>query len=1295
MPEDATRLASEKPPTRSIGWQPPSTEELQQLLPQYEITTLLGRGGMGAVYKGTQKNLERAVAIKILPPGMDDEDSGANFTERFKNEARAMAKLNHPGIVEVYDFGETANGVLYIVMEFIEGTDVQKMVSEQKRLHSEHAMAITAHVCDALQYAHDRNIIHRDIKPANIMVGYNGVVKVADFGLAKMDRAGESGLTRSGMAMGTLHYMAPEALMLGSSVDHRADIYAVGVMLYYMLTGRLPQGMFELPSLQVPGLDPRYDGIITKALRDDRELRYQTTAELRLDLDGILTQPVVKVSAGTHQAPPALETQARPQRPPGQPYRPPQQAVIVRTEKKSSPLLWVAIVVMGGLALWLWLDRQSASISSPATAEPAKNEPSAIKTAPAEWRSLLEDKPELIERLKITDSTTPDWKLMQRGFAPVLDAKNVALRLKARSYKTLRLVARWSETAHEGIFGHTIRIGPGTSGSLQMFCGWINQTTKVDGVLQPGTYKSTQQNPPFEIPEGQEYELELRSLENHLVVLVDGKVRLDRVIALPGHVMALHPFGPLEFKELEWRQLPPESVASGTQAQMPPASQKPPLPSPTASKLKPGIWHDLIKENLISTAGLIREAANDGSGRTLYRAASLFVLQSTPVFRDCVVRVKFGVCQWKIAPWLRMRQNARMDYVSSTCVDNDAVLRHHHPPISAWNTFGKKDMGSALLGSQPFVLELKAVGDQYTFSKDGEILVEGKYSGCDQGTVGVRLDPGTVIESFEVMPLTAGTTPPPVSPPSATTTSTASTPAPADTRAMELLLDADFAKSSTGFSSMTTPNIDAAWKDGHYQMKALSSAVWVPGQSAIQRLDLQDLVCEIEFRVPQDAKGSWGLGLGNKTIQEGDRWQALRFEASGRAMIPSPSQAASNWFKTPATPAGGDWNKVRFEALNSRYRLFVNDQFVTEVPQEGRTPPSAMSLFLNTPQPGFEVWFRRVRIWQPKSDSTVQTASNSGKADPTSMPLPATLPTNAVMTLPTGPVTWTDAKGRRITATFKTLASGNVLLEIAGKVTPVPLNTLSAESQKLARDYQQQAPPATASTTAATFTNSLGMKFVPVPGTPVLFCIHETRYGDFAAFAAEVRLITNSWKNQTYGGIEISTRNEEHPVIYVTPKQAVQFCAWLSLKEGKKYRLPTQEEWSLAASGGIKAEFPWGAAWPPPANAGNYSDESYHKLRPTDPFLAGYDDGFATTAPVMSFKPNTIGIYDLGGNVWEMTHTGDPAAAAFTDAPPMVDRGASFLHDAQKTLRSANEQTSGSSTATPDKGFRIVLETTP
>ncbi|MBL9178036.1 MAG: protein kinase [Verrucomicrobiaceae bacterium] len=280
---------------RSAGggfmWLPPSAEHLSRLLPQYEVEFLLGRGGMGAVYKGRQKSLNRLVAIKILPPQMEGED--ASYLERFKNEAQVMAKFIHPGIVAIHDFGETAEGQLYIVMEYVDGSDVSRMIATQGRLPPEHALAIAAHVCDALGYAHSHGVIHRDIKPANILINREGAVKVADFGLAKIDEPGASGLTKTGMAMGTPDYIAPEALVFGSQVDARADLYAVGVMLYHMLTGEVPRGAFDLPSHRV-GIDPRFDAIILKAMKMDREERYQSSGAIRHDLDAILTLPLVR-----------------------------------------------------------------------------------------------------------------------------------------------------------------------------------------------------------------------------------------------------------------------------------------------------------------------------------------------------------------------------------------------------------------------------------------------------------------------------------------------------------------------------------------------------------------------------------------------------------------------------------------------------------------------------------------------------------------------------------------------------------------------------------------------------------------------------------------------------------------------------------------------------------------------------------------------------------------------------------------------------------------------------------------
>ncbi|MEQ1859772.1 MAG: bifunctional serine/threonine-protein kinase/formylglycine-generating enzyme family protein [Chthoniobacteraceae bacterium] len=273
------------------GWTPPTVEELQRALPQYEISEMIGRGGMGAVYKGVQRSLDRFVAIKILPPGIAD-DHDVHYADRFKIEAKAMAHLDHPGIVAVHDAGETADGLLYFVMDFIEGTDVQQMVATQGRLSPEHALAITAHVCDALEFAHQSGIVHRDIKPANIMVDRHGRVKVADFGLAKASTQESGGFTRSDLVMGTPDFMAPEARSSVATADHRADLYAVGVMLYTMLTGEIPRGRFALPSTTVAGLDPRFDAIVDKAMQADREQRYASAAALRSDLDRLLTEPI-------------------------------------------------------------------------------------------------------------------------------------------------------------------------------------------------------------------------------------------------------------------------------------------------------------------------------------------------------------------------------------------------------------------------------------------------------------------------------------------------------------------------------------------------------------------------------------------------------------------------------------------------------------------------------------------------------------------------------------------------------------------------------------------------------------------------------------------------------------------------------------------------------------------------------------------------------------------------------------------------------------------------------------------
>ena len=214
------------------------------------------------------------------------------LARRFRQERQILAGLNHPGIAALLDAGVTPEGRPFLVMEYVDGTDVQRMIAREGRLPAEHALAVTAHLCDALAYAHKNGIVHRDIKPSNVLIDAEGRVKVADFGLAKLTTSNpNSGLTQTGMAMGTPDYLAPETLTLGSDVDGRADLYAVGVMLYQMLTGDIPRGVFRMPSQKFRNIDPRFDAIVQRALEHDREERYQSSIEIRRDLDVILTTP--------------------------------------------------------------------------------------------------------------------------------------------------------------------------------------------------------------------------------------------------------------------------------------------------------------------------------------------------------------------------------------------------------------------------------------------------------------------------------------------------------------------------------------------------------------------------------------------------------------------------------------------------------------------------------------------------------------------------------------------------------------------------------------------------------------------------------------------------------------------------------------------------------------------------------------------------------------------------------------------------------------------------------------------
>ena len=301
------------------SFEPLSPAELSRYFPALEIIELLGRGGMGAVYKARQKQLDRIVALKILPP---DSGNDPSFGDRFTREARALAKLNHPHIVTLHEFGQT-DGLFFFVMEFVDGVTLGQLL-DGSRITPKEALAIVPQICDALQYAHLRGIVHRDIKPQNILLSKEGQVKIADFGVAKIvagtseeiapgtgTQTASSKLTHAGRVVGTPAYMAPEQATQPFEVDHRADIYSLGVVFYQMLTGELPSGEMVPPSKKVV-VDVRLDEVVLRALEKEPQRRYGQVSELRTQVETIAaTLPAAESEIqATESGPPNVVTEA-------------------------------------------------------------------------------------------------------------------------------------------------------------------------------------------------------------------------------------------------------------------------------------------------------------------------------------------------------------------------------------------------------------------------------------------------------------------------------------------------------------------------------------------------------------------------------------------------------------------------------------------------------------------------------------------------------------------------------------------------------------------------------------------------------------------------------------------------------------------------------------------------------------------------------------------------------------------------------------------------------------------------
>ena len=408
-------------PQTNAAFLAPEVADLAPLFPGYEIETLIATGGMGAVYRAIQKSLDRTVAIKILPTEFSND---AAFCAGFEAEAKAMARLNHPNLIGVYDFGEV-NGMLYIIMEYVPGKSL---------FHSSNGIAIDPNevirlvtgICEGLAHAHENGILHRDIKPSNILLDLSAQPKIGDFGLA---RSIENKIQEGEEIFGTPHYTAPEVINSPQSVDYRADIFSVGVLLHELLTGRLPADD-PRPASVIARCDPRFDAIIRRATNPIPEARYSSALEIAKELHNIALSTGPKVVRNAAPRGPAR---------PAAPVRGRHPVATAQKSSGSSGLVFIVVcIISAAVAYWVYSKKKSmegisvivtpsAESSSPqenpkpaAPANPKTEIPTDSNSADgSNWRKALEENPkedstketDAGEDHKIKPDRTPDTEV--------------------------------------------------------------------------------------------------------------------------------------------------------------------------------------------------------------------------------------------------------------------------------------------------------------------------------------------------------------------------------------------------------------------------------------------------------------------------------------------------------------------------------------------------------------------------------------------------------------------------------------------------------------------------------------------------------------------------------------------------------------------------------------------------------------------------------------------------------------------------------------------------------------------
>lgn len=1338
----------------------------------YRLCELLGEGGFGNVWRAEQTLIvKREVALKVVKPGMDS----AQVLGRFNQERQALASLEHPNIATLLDAGMGPNGRPYFAMELVRGGTLTSWCEAREATLRER-LRLFIQVCLAVQHAHEKGILHRDLKPTNILVAEQDgqpLPKVIDFGIAKAMHAAVgdemSVLTQADQVIGTPVYMSPEQVKGGRELDARSDVYALGVLLYELLTGTTPfdlQGMRkggidamkyliletvpERPSTRVrqrtgtqdklktgfqkrlSALPADLDWITMRALEKDRQRRYGTAAELAADIQRHLDNlPVLA-------------------RPPSVGYK---AGRWFRRHRTGTIAAGIALCLSGVVAMVT--QRLSAPVKTPRQA------------------ALAAMRNGFTNSLGMKFLPIPGTELM--GCIHETRRADYA----AFASETAGVDESWKESSPNIAIGDNHPVSAVSWQEAVAFCGWLsrkegrayrlptdqewsalaaNSSSAAGGTAGDRRYPAAapvmsshpnisgmfdaEGNVMEWVQDWQDHEMSERVVrggnwaDTHAHPDERRSFRPDTHDPLLGFRVVLVPAAKPESVLPEVLE-PPQPVQVAASPRFRPLTDADAFTNSLGMKFVPvpggqvlycihetrrrdyaayqspcGRWKDeknkvwmsgnpedcpvnnlawkdakgfcdwlSEKESKVYTLPTDEEwsiAAGLGLGAPAPLTAELLAAK-TGNYADTAFHKEYGTQGWisgytdgfsAVAPVMSLAADARGLY------DMGGNVREWIEDKSAAQDFD-------IVGNMPRT----ARGGSWSTDKPNLALRQVLASGVHDNETGFRLVMIPADRVHELRPnLKVAAAKPPVEEAAHDTSPEIAVPAGAVVNSLDMVFlpvpgtPVLFCRHETRYKDYAayareTPEAASAWKHsncyglpaGHKPDHPVVGVSWQDAQDFCAWLGRKEGGL---YRLPTDAEWSLAAGL-KEERNEGTTPEML----SGR----DASTFAWGGDYPPKTEdqAGNFGDEAWHRALPGRSWLKgYDDGYATTAPVMS-FKPNRHGLYdmAGNADEWCEDWYNADARERTIRDICYEYSSRSQML----------------------------ASYRHRGAPDKHMNGTGFRCVLVPGAPPPPRPEVTAAKARPAPD-PTPLPEALARNVV---TNSLGMKFLPVPGTRALFCIHETRHGDYAAYAADVPGIDGTWAGMGLSEIPENSR-AGYPVVGVSVEEAERFCVWLSRKEGRIARLPTDDEWNCAVGiadeiriPGVKSEqldplgaarYPWGGSYPPAADdvRENYADDALHAKFPGRKWIAGYNDGFAGLAPVMSFKPNPFGLYDMGGNVNEFCQ-------GWRDDKPglRLVRGACFWDSDSRLLLSSFRGVVTPGRRSSATGFRVVLETGP